>query len=63
MTKKELRDLAKAMQAHAGAMLMRGCFTDIWLNDKVSNDHGNWAVSVRVDDLMELCAAVLGGTK
>jgi hypothetical protein len=63
MTKKELRDLALATQSHAGAKLIQGCLIDIWLNDKVSNDHGNWAVSVRVDDLMELCAAALKETK
>jgi hypothetical protein len=59
MTKKELHAMAKAMQAHAGEKIINGCFTDIWLDGKVSNYAGNWAVVVRADDLMELCAAVL----
>jgi len=63
MTKKELRALAKSMQAHAGEKIINGCFTDCWLDDKVSNYAGNWAVPVRADDLMELCAAVLEKTK
>ena len=60
MTKKELRVLALAMQAHAAQKLIQGCLTDCWLDDRVSNYAGNWAVPVRIDDLMELCAAVLG---
>ena len=63
MTKKELHALALVMQDRAAAALLRGAFTDIWLDDKVGNDPGNWAVGVRVDDLMELCAAVLEQTK
>lgn len=59
MTERELRALALAMQDRAAESLLRGCFTDIWLDDKVGNDPGNWAVGVRVDDIMELCAAVL----
>jgi len=63
MTKAELRVLALSMQAHAAAKLLQGCITDCWLDDKVSKHPGNWSASVRVDDLMELCAAVLGETK
>jgi hypothetical protein len=63
MTKKELHIIAKSMQAHAAAKLLQGCFTDCWLDDKVSNYAGAWAVPVRVDNLMELCAAVLKETK
>tara|TARA_R110002126_G_scaffold267524_1_gene410986 strand:- start:75 stop:266 length:192 start_codon:yes stop_codon:yes gene_type:complete len=63
MTKKELRALALTMQERAAFSLLRGCFTDIWLGDKVSYYPGSWAVTVRVDDLMELCAAVLDKTK
>jgi len=63
MTKKELRAMAKAMQAHAAAKLIQGCLTDIWLDGRVSRYPGNWSANVRVDDLMELCAAVLGETK
>lgn len=63
MTKKELHALALAMQAHAGEKVMNGCFTDIWLDGRVGDHPGNWAVVVRVDDLMELCAAVLKETK
>ena len=62
MTERELRALALTMQDRAAESLLRGCFTDIWLRDKVSN-YPVWAVTVRVDDLMELCAAVLGKTK
>jgi hypothetical protein len=59
MTKKELHIIAKSMQAHAAAKLFQGCLTDCWLDDKVSDYAGNWAVPVRVDDLMALCAAIL----
>jgi len=59
MTKQELRELALSMQAHAAQKLLQGCFTDCWLDGRVSRYPGNWSVSVRVDDLMELCAAVL----
>ena len=60
MTQKELHALAVAMQDRAAFSLILGCCNDIWLGDKVSNYPGGWAVTVRVDDLMELCAAVLG---
>jgi len=63
MTKQELRVLALAMQDHAAAKLIQGCLTDIWLDGRVSRYSGNWGVVVRVDDLMELCAAVLGEKK
>jgi hypothetical protein len=63
MTKKELRVLALSMQAHAAQKLLQGCFTDCWLDGRVSRHPGNWSANVRVDDLMELCAAVLGETK
>jgi hypothetical protein len=63
MTKKELRIIALSMREHAAAKLLQGCFTDCWLDDKVSNYAGAWAVPVRVDNLMELCAAVLKETK
>jgi len=63
MTKKELHALALAMQEHAAAKLLQGCFTDCWLDGRVSRYPGNWGVVVRVDDLMELCAAVLGEKK
>jgi hypothetical protein len=64
MTEKKLRALAKAMQEHAGEKVLNGCFTDIWLDDIVVSLHaGKWAVTVRADDLMELCAAVLKETK
>ena len=62
MTEMELHALALSMQDRAAESLLRGCFTDIWLSDKVSGYPG-WAVTVRVDDLMELCAAVLEKTK
>ena len=62
MTKADLHALALVMQERAAESLLRGCFTDIWLRDKVSN-YPVWAVTVRVDDLMELCAAVLEKTK
>jgi len=59
MTKKELHIIAKSMQDHAAQKLFQGCLTDCWLDDKVSRYPGNWGVVVRVDDLMELCAAIL----
>ena len=62
MTEMELHALALVMQDRAAESLLRGAFTDIWLSDKVSGYPG-WAVTVRVDDLMELCAAVLEKTK
>lgn len=62
MTKADLHALALVMQDCAAAALLRGAFTDVWLTEKVSTYPG-WAVTVRVDDLMELCAAVLGETK
>jgi len=63
MTKQELRELALSMQDHAAAKLIQGCFTDCWLDGRVSKYPGNWSANVRVDDLMELCAAVLRETK
>lgn len=63
MTKKELHILALAMQAHAAAKLFQGCLTDCWLDGRVSKYPGNWSANVRVDDLMELCAAVLKEAK
>ena len=62
MTKAELLALALVMQERAAESLLRGAFTDVWLTEKVSTYPG-WAVTVRVDDLMELCAAVLEKTK
>ena len=62
MIKADLHALALVMQERAAESLLRGAFTDVWLSDKVSVYPG-WAVTVRVDDLMELCAAVLKETK
>ena len=64
MNKKELRELAMKLQEAAGEKIMIGCFTDIWLDDGVHvNYAGRWSVDVRVDDLMELCEAVLKNAK
>lgn len=55
---------AKRLQCEAEVALISGCFTDCWLDDKVGNRTGAWSVrNVRVDDLMEVCAAVLNATK
>lgn len=64
MNKKELRALALRLQEAAGEKIMRGCFTDIWLDDKVHAEYAcRWSVDVRADELMELCEAVLRDTK
>lgn len=61
MTKPELRELALKLQDRASERLMHGCFVDIGLDGKVNKKYaGAWSLEIRVDQLLELCAAVLG---